>query len=168
MLNEAYSEGLRTALSRGPANLADDAAIISIDRLGADVRVRRATDYIVERLTFSSVRRPDPKVLFVTHESARTGDISRGSPCRVLQNIPLRVRHATGLRCQASHLQFGVRPSRARGAIAAACCEVPLVHVLCLLLSLRVRPPCLQHVHTLEEALEAMDTVLQNAQAQKR
>lgn len=62
MLNEAYSEGLRTALSRGPANLADDAAIISIDRLGADVRVRRATDYIVERLTFSSVRASDVHV----------------------------------------------------------------------------------------------------------
>lgn len=57
MLNETYSEGLRTALSR-PSNMADDAAIISIDRLGADVRVRRATDYIVERLTFSSVHAP--------------------------------------------------------------------------------------------------------------
>ncbi|KAK9909774.1 hypothetical protein WJX75_007283 [Coccomyxa subellipsoidea] len=51
VLNETHSEGLRQALSR-PGSAVDDAAFISIDRLGADVRVRRATDYIVERLTF--------------------------------------------------------------------------------------------------------------------
>ncbi|CAL8467835.1 g7373 [Coccomyxa elongata] len=51
VLNETYSEGLRQALSR-PGSTVDDAAFISIDRLGADVRTRRATDYIVERLTF--------------------------------------------------------------------------------------------------------------------
>jgi hypothetical protein len=54
VLNETYSEGLRQALSR-PGSAVDDAAFISIDRLGADVRVRRATDYIVERLTFPTV-----------------------------------------------------------------------------------------------------------------
>ncbi|EIE20939.1 hypothetical protein COCSUDRAFT_18374, partial [Coccomyxa subellipsoidea C-169] len=55
VLNETHSEGLRQALSR-PGSAVDDAAFISIDRLGADVRVRRATDYIVERLTFPTVR----------------------------------------------------------------------------------------------------------------
>jgi hypothetical protein len=55
VLNETYSEGLRAALSR-PHSPVDDAAFISIDRLGADVRVRRGTDYIVERLTFATVR----------------------------------------------------------------------------------------------------------------
>ena len=55
VLNETYSEGLREALSR-PGTPCDDAAFISIDRLGADVRVRRATDYIVERLAFATVR----------------------------------------------------------------------------------------------------------------
>ena len=55
VLNETYSEGLRQALSR-PGSTVDDAAFISIDRLGADVRTRRATDYIVERLTFPTVR----------------------------------------------------------------------------------------------------------------
>lgn len=54
VLNETYSEGLRQALSR-PGSTVDDAAFISVDRLGADVRVRRATDYIVERLTFPTV-----------------------------------------------------------------------------------------------------------------
>jgi hypothetical protein len=54
VLNETHSEGLRQALSR-PGSAVDDAAFISIDRLGADVRVRRATDYIVERLTFPTV-----------------------------------------------------------------------------------------------------------------
>ena len=54
VLNEAHSEGLRQALSR-PKSLVDDAAFIPIDRQGADVRVRRSSEYVVERLTFSTV-----------------------------------------------------------------------------------------------------------------
>jgi len=55
VLNEAHSEGLRQALSR-PKSIVDDAAFISIDRQGADVRVRRSSEYVVERMTFSTVR----------------------------------------------------------------------------------------------------------------
>lgn len=55
VLNEAHSEGLRQALSR-PKSTVDDAAFISIDRQGADVRVRRSNEYVVERMTFSTVR----------------------------------------------------------------------------------------------------------------
>lgn len=55
VLNEKHSEGLRQALSR-PKSIVDDAAFISIDRQGADVRVRRSNDYAVERMTFSTVR----------------------------------------------------------------------------------------------------------------
>ena len=36
-----------------PGQSADDAAVISVDRLGADVRVRAGSDYSVERLGFS-------------------------------------------------------------------------------------------------------------------
>ena len=54
VLNESHSEGLRQALSR-PKGMVDDAAFISIDRQGADVRVRRSSEYVVERLTFSTV-----------------------------------------------------------------------------------------------------------------
>lgn len=57
VLNEMYSVKLRAVLSRphggGPA---DDAALISIDRLGADVRVRFGTDYGIERVCFETVR----------------------------------------------------------------------------------------------------------------
>jgi hypothetical protein len=49
-LNEAFSEPLRRALAG--ARGADDAAFISIDKLGADVRVRRGGEYTVERLKF--------------------------------------------------------------------------------------------------------------------
>ena len=55
VLNESHSEGLRQALS-SPKGMVDDAAFISIDRQGADVRVRRSSEYVVERLTFSTVR----------------------------------------------------------------------------------------------------------------
>ena len=55
VLNEAHSEGLRQALSR-PKSIVDDAVFISIDRQGADVRVRRSNEYVVERMTFSTVR----------------------------------------------------------------------------------------------------------------
>jgi len=64
VLNETYSEGLRKAMSR-PGSSVDDAAFISIDRLGADVRVRRATDYIVERITFPTVVTPLPSHLYL-------------------------------------------------------------------------------------------------------
>lgn len=51
-LNQHFSEELREALSlqHGPA---DDAAFISIDKRGADVRIRRGGDYNVERVPFS-------------------------------------------------------------------------------------------------------------------
>ncbi len=61
MLNESHSEGLRQALSR-PKSIVDDAAFISIDRQGADVRVRRSSEYVVERLTFSTVSTLQPQV----------------------------------------------------------------------------------------------------------
>jgi len=51
VLNQTFSESLRKVLSRknGPA---DDAAFISIDKQGVDVRVRRGGDYSVERVSF--------------------------------------------------------------------------------------------------------------------
>jgi hypothetical protein len=55
VLNERFSESLRDKLSR-PQLAADDAAFISIDRLGTDVRVRHGTEYSVERLSFDTVR----------------------------------------------------------------------------------------------------------------
>jgi len=55
VLNERFSEPLRVKLSR-PQLAADDAAFISIDRLGTDVRVRHGTEYSVERLSFDTVR----------------------------------------------------------------------------------------------------------------
>lgn len=53
ILNQTFSESLRKALSRAHGN-ADDAAFISIDKLGADVRVRRGGDYSVERVGFDA------------------------------------------------------------------------------------------------------------------
>lgn len=55
VLNERFSEALRHKLSR-PQLAADDAAFISIDRLGTDVRVRHGNEYSVERLSFDTVR----------------------------------------------------------------------------------------------------------------
>ena len=55
VLNERFSEALRHKLSR-PQLVADDAAFISIDRLGTDVRVRHGNEYSVERLSFDTVR----------------------------------------------------------------------------------------------------------------
>ena len=52
MLNQEYSEELRKLLSRANDTAADDAAFISIDKLGADVRVRRGGEYSVERVGF--------------------------------------------------------------------------------------------------------------------
>ncbi len=51
-----------------PGDAVSDAAFISIDRLGTDVRVRQGTDYSVQRIGFEQVRtlcpnspsRPDP------------------------------------------------------------------------------------------------------------
>lgn len=52
ILNQDFSEPLREMLSRNEGNNADDAAFISIDKLGADVRVRRGGEYSVERFGF--------------------------------------------------------------------------------------------------------------------
>jgi len=55
-LNMEFSESLRLALalpaSAGGLPPADDAAIISIDKLGADLRLRRGGEYSVERIGF--------------------------------------------------------------------------------------------------------------------
>ena len=51
LLNEAYAEPLRALLSQTHGSV-DDAAFISIDKLGADVRVRRGGEYAVERIGF--------------------------------------------------------------------------------------------------------------------
>jgi hypothetical protein len=53
VLNENYSAPLRDVLSRrDPSRPADDAAFISIDGRGADVRVRCGGEYSVERIGF--------------------------------------------------------------------------------------------------------------------
>ena len=52
VLNQSFSEPVRAVLSRAHGTPADDAAFISIDKLGADVRVRRGGDYCVERMGF--------------------------------------------------------------------------------------------------------------------
>ena len=52
-LNERFGDELRGLY--GDRGLADDAALISIDRLGADVRVRFAGEHSVERLVFDKV-----------------------------------------------------------------------------------------------------------------
>ncbi len=39
-----------------PGDAVSDAAFISIDRLGTDVRVRQGTDYSVQRIGFEQVR----------------------------------------------------------------------------------------------------------------
>lgn len=51
VLNGKFSTQLRGLMSR-PGQSADDAAVISVDRLGADIRVRAGSDYSVERLGF--------------------------------------------------------------------------------------------------------------------
>lgn len=56
MMNERHAEALRKLLAKSNQP-ADDAAFISIDRLGTDVRVRHGNDYSVERLAFDFVRR---------------------------------------------------------------------------------------------------------------
>ena len=55
-LNDTFSEELKTMLG-SPSNAVSDAAFISIDRLGTDVRVRQGTDYSVQRIGFEQVRR---------------------------------------------------------------------------------------------------------------
>lgn len=55
-LNERFDETLRAYFAtKGSETPADDAVIISIDRLGSDVRVRRAGEHSVERLVFDKV-----------------------------------------------------------------------------------------------------------------
>ncbi|KAK9822096.1 hypothetical protein WJX74_007082 [Apatococcus lobatus] len=51
VLNGRFATQLRSLMSR-PGQQADDAAVISVDRLGADIRVRAESDYSVERLGF--------------------------------------------------------------------------------------------------------------------
>ncbi|KAK9806618.1 hypothetical protein WJX73_000437 [Symbiochloris irregularis] len=52
-LNDQCAASLQRLLAR-PGTPVDDVLFISVDRLGADVRVRRSGDYSVERLGFAS------------------------------------------------------------------------------------------------------------------
>ena len=52
-LNTTHAAAVAAALSRPGEAPADDAAFISVDARGADVRVRRGGDYSVERLPFT-------------------------------------------------------------------------------------------------------------------
>ena len=54
VLNQTHNDQLRALLSK-PGQPVSDAAFISIDRLGADVRVRFGTEYSVERIGFDQV-----------------------------------------------------------------------------------------------------------------
>ena len=52
-LNEAHSSAVARLLSAPDGSPADDAAFISVDARGADVRLRRGAQYGIERLAFS-------------------------------------------------------------------------------------------------------------------
>ncbi len=54
-LNDTFSDELKRTLG-SPGDAVSDAAFISIDRLGTDVRVRQGTDYSVQRLGFEQAR----------------------------------------------------------------------------------------------------------------
>ena len=68
-LNDQCASGLQQLLAR-PGAPVDDVLFISVDRLGADVRVRRAGEYSVERLGFASVR---PLACSTQHTVLRSG-----------------------------------------------------------------------------------------------
>ena len=53
-LNEQFSVRLHQQLGRGDAPV-DEAVFISIDRTGADVRLRKSGEYCVQRLSFPRV-----------------------------------------------------------------------------------------------------------------
>ena len=53
-MNEKFAEDLRKVFSRNN-QAAEDAAFISIDRMGTDVRVRHGNEYSVQRLGFDFV-----------------------------------------------------------------------------------------------------------------
>lgn len=55
VLNEKHADALRKLMSYNNQP-AEDAAFISIDRLGTDVRIRHGNEYSVERLGFDFVR----------------------------------------------------------------------------------------------------------------
>lgn len=55
-LNEQFDGSLRTFLCRPQRPHVDEATLISIDKLGADVRVRVGSDYSVERIGWQEVR----------------------------------------------------------------------------------------------------------------
>ncbi|GAB4823563.1 hypothetical protein N2152v2_010609 [Parachlorella kessleri] len=57
VLNEQYSGQLRQLLGQ-PEREADDAVFISVDKLGADIRVRKGGDYLVERVGFDRAACP--------------------------------------------------------------------------------------------------------------
>ena len=53
-LNDKHADALKKLMSRNNQP-AEDAAFISIDRLGTDVRIRHGNEYSVERLGFDFV-----------------------------------------------------------------------------------------------------------------
>lgn len=55
-LNEEFDVSLCTLLCRPQRPHVDEATLISIDKLGADVRVRVGSDYSVERMGWQNVR----------------------------------------------------------------------------------------------------------------
>lgn len=54
VLNEAFSARLKELMSP-QGTTADDAAIISVDKMGIDVRIRFGHDYFMERVGFNEV-----------------------------------------------------------------------------------------------------------------
>lgn len=54
-LNEQFDGSLRILLCRPQRPHVDEATLISIDKLGADVRVRVGSDYSVERIGWQNV-----------------------------------------------------------------------------------------------------------------
>lgn len=54
MLNKQYGGQLRALLSQ-PELAAEEALFISIDKLGADIRVRKGIEYVVERVGWDTV-----------------------------------------------------------------------------------------------------------------
>ena len=55
-LNEQFDGSLRTLMCRPQRPHVDEVTLISIDKLGADARVRVGSDYSVERIGWQNVR----------------------------------------------------------------------------------------------------------------
>lgn len=64
-LNEQFDGSLRTLLCRPQRPHVDEATLISIDKLGADVRVRVGADYSVERIGWQEVSSSPPYCFYL-------------------------------------------------------------------------------------------------------